>query len=236
MDQLQATPPHSRLHGVIIGLLFVILLGTLAVVGLLVTQPKPQAVGVDAEACEKYVVAAEEESENACEQLREQDREARIGNVAAHEGIVGFDYPPGWSVTTTTSPAERVTWRASLVPGYFTLCNECDGPFVDISMQVGSMTDPAVVSAATFHDYLLTIYTASNGFSDVEITRATDSGKRYTVTGKLTGLYDGTFETIYHEGTNLWASAFYLDRDAAETATNEDWELVKGSLNFSGIK
>jgi hypothetical protein len=148
---------------------------------------------------------------------------------------VGFSYPAGWSVSTTTSPAERITWRASLVPGYFTLCNECDGPFVDISLQSGSKSDPAVAAQPTFDDYLKTIYTAENGFSDVSIERATDSGKRYTVTGKLTGLYDGTFETIYHEGTTHWASAFYLDRDLAETATNEGWKIVKDSLNFSGI-
>jgi hypothetical protein len=240
MEELTPTP-SSRSHGLIIGLLFALLLGTLVAVALLVLEKNGPDTNPDlAIACEEQVADAVsttiEDEQAKCQELRRADAEEKMGEVPAREGTLGFSYPQAWSATTTTSPSERVTWRASLVPGYFTFCEACDGPFIDISMQVGSLTDPAIVAQPTFLDYLETIYTAQNGFSEVSISHPTDNEKRYTITGKLDGLFSGDFETIYYVGTTNWASAFYVDQLPGDTTSNEGWEIVKGSLNFSGIK
>jgi hypothetical protein len=227
----------TKSHGLVIGLVFALLLLTLIGVGAVILTNR------NVPSSEEYAAACKSQVESAVlDGAREITRACTVTEVQATENVpapgngIGFDYPADWSVTINPTAAERVTWRASLVPGYFYFCEGCDGPFIDISMQAGSLSDGAIAAQADFNAYLLTIYTASNGFSEVAIKQAADgSGTRYNVSGQLTGLYEGPFETIYYEGTTNWASAFFLDRDVEDTVSNKGWEIVKGSLDFSNI-
>jgi|GEM_PF-2543309 len=242
------SPAPSKPHGLVIGLIFAVLLLTLVAVAFMVTtQGKITTSDEYIAACKTQVAGA------VLDATREIARVCTDGSkvapitesVPASGNTMGFDYPADWSVAIYPTPAEAITWRASLVPEYFYFCEGCDGPFIDISLQVGNMADPAIAAQPSFRDYLNTIYTAENGFSDVTITTTSAFRTHHEVTGKLDGLYQGTFEAVYRSDIGLykdgtlqdgqWTSAFYLDRDPIENATNDAWLIVKGSLDTSGF-
>jgi type II secretory pathway pseudopilin PulG len=242
-NQPQAAQPKP--HGLIIGLLFAILLLTLAVVAIVVMNAKTKVTEqAYSMACKAQVEAAvldgAREITRAC-QTDNPTPTVTTGQVPPGEGIVGFDYPLGWSVETTflepTSGNGSTTWVAKMVPGYFSSCNGCDGPFIDISMYVGSRSYAEITKHTDFNAYLQSYYSDSNVFKNIAITPSKDvGGERYTVTGTSEGLYSGPFETIYFEGSSLYASLTFMDSDTASSVTNEAWTIVKESLDFSGLQ
>lgn len=233
-DQPASLPKKSSVHGVIIGLLFALLLGTLAVVALLVsgfeTKSDDAILVGSGGSCDNEVMAAN----NACEAQRAADALAFQGQVPARNGVVGFEYPAGWSAIVGINITNGRTWHAQLVPGYFYQCDDCDGPARDIVITVN---DKAELNLGTqsFADYVSTQYSSPDN-SNVVITPANDdSDQRYTVTGHMDGLRSADFESIYFEGSTDYAVVTFLDLYPTSTATNDGWEIVKESLDFSGI-
>ena len=251
--ELEPAPRQTKIHGLIIGLMVVIILLSLVAVGAIMmtqtTSTSPEAV---AKACQAEVQSAAldatREITRACQTDSNTSASATTtGHVPAVDSGLGFDYPlVGWSVRTERaemySGAENapnyVLWNAALVPGYLAICHGCDGPLIDISMAVGSKSAPPVSTFPNFSDYLNSIYPANDiGYSNIKISASKDvGGERYTVTGHLDGLYTGDFEAIYFEGPTKWASITFLDTNNNKTDTNDAWTIVKDSLDFSGIQ
>lgn len=228
----------GRVHGAVIGLIFVILLLTLLAVGVVVATARTSPATKDyAAACKAQVqdavLAGAREITRTCAQTSETPTSTA---VAAQDGQIGFSYPLGWSAVGTWNRQEPVFWNAQIMPGFINQCDGCDGPFPDISLFVGQKSEPAIVAQKTFSDYVTAQYTG-DGYTGVVIKTSTQgTGTLYTVTGAMAGMITGPFEAVIYEGATEWASATFLDKDTTKTDTNEAWTLVKGSLDFSKIK
>lgn len=226
----------SRFHELILGLLFVILLGTLTMVGLLVSRPKPEPPAVTAVACQSYIDAAVADAGEGCEIQAEPNEPMQAQSVPAREGRVGFVFPVEWSTLTGNNISTQPSWYAHLMYGHIPMCDACDGPLLDVSMAVADKKTLPASNYADFHAYVVSQYTDPS-YSNVVITPSDDvGGERYTVTGQQNGLFVGPFEAIYFEGPNLYASIIFLDKDVDDMKINEGWEIIKDSLDFSGLQ
>ena len=233
------TSAPSRLQPVILGLLVLVLFGTMALIGILVTDKgaKTDIIGADAASCQEYVKAAQAAEQNTCEPKNNVMTAKETDDVPAGDGSLGFLFPSSWSVITgNDNPESNWSWYAKLVPGYFFMCEGCDGPFLPITMNVGLKSDASVTAYATFSEYVAAQFTDPS-YTDVEISATKDvGGERYTVTGTLNGLYTGPFEIIYFEGSAKYGVIRYFG-SAKDNADNDlAWRTVKDSLDFSGIQ
>ncbi len=237
-DQPQTS---SKPHGLVIGLMFAVLLLSLVAVAVLVTtEGKISTTDEYVAACKSQVEGAVLDATREIARICTDGGEVapEIGTVPSSPGAVGFDYPLGWSVELRTNVVDTLTtWSAKLVPGVLAYCEGCDGPFIDITMQVGSKAHPVIAERASFYDYLLNVYTVEKGYSQINIQLSPDnSGTRYVVTGQVEGLWSGPFEAIYFEGATEWARVTFTDADPIDTAGNKGWAIIKESLDFSSIR
>lgn len=241
MDVQPANP--ARGYGLITGLLFLILLLSVADAAILVASKRtaPNAAAMT-EACtsqvQSAVLDATREIVRSCQTGKsETPASPTTGSVPALDGQLGFSYPLGWSVTSMFSHLGTSTWDASLVPGYFIYCEGCDGPMIDISMHVGEIIALDAQASTDFNAYLAKLYANPENYSNIIITPTKDvGGERYTITGTMNGMYSGPFETIYFTGKSKFGSITFLDKDLTSNSTNADWEIIKDSLDFSGIQ
>jgi hypothetical protein len=235
-----APQTRSKPHGLVIGLVFIVLLLTLVAVGLLVsTQKSPVSPDEYTAACKTEVQSAVLDATREITRVCNDGGEPApaIGTVTTEQGRIGFDYPLGWSVELRSREITITNWSAQMVPGVLAYCEGCDGPFIDVGMQVGNKSHPVISARADFHAYLLSVYTTDKGYHDINITQSTvDGGTRYVVTGRIEGLWAAAIEDIYYEGVTEWAGAFFMDADSTDTAGNEGWAIIKESLDFSSIK
>lgn len=241
---INSTPRSTKIHGVIVSLLVVLLLTSLSAVGLLVMRSTsaPTTTELTA-ACQAEVQAAVLDGAREITRVCKPDTavEPTLGEVPGLAGGVGFNYPLGWSVETkrldTAATNGGISWRAKLVQGYFASCDSCDGPFIDIAMLVGAKSDPTVASYPDFNAFLQHYYGDPINYTHLVISPSKDvGGERYTVTGSQTGLFSGPFEAIWFEGKTHYANITFLDDDLVSTANNEAWTIVKESLDFSGVQ
>lgn len=238
------TPPSAsaRRQSLIIGLLFFVLVLSLAAVTILVMTKKlaPTTDSV-AQACkvqvEGAVLDATREIARSC-----QGNNAEVTTLPATQHVPttdaspGFDYPTDWSVRAGVS-SQDVRWSAKLVPGYFFECEGCDGPAINVSMLMNSKTNPEVTSQTTFESFVRSQYADPLAFQNVQMQKiALASSTQYIVTGQTLGLYDANFETLFFEGATTYLTVTYLDLDATETTTNTAWTIIKNSLDVSTLK
>lgn len=238
----QPANPH-RGYGLITGLLFCLLLLSIADAAILVASKKNAPnTSTMTEACtsqvQSAVLDATREIVRSCQDDKAETLEnATTGSVPALDGQLGFDYPLGWSLTSMFSHLGTSTWDASLVPGYFIYCEGCDGPIIDVSMHVGAISALDATASTDFNAYLAKLYANTDTYTNVVITPTKDvGGERYTITGTMNGMYSGPFETIYFTGKTKYGSITYLDKDLASDSTNAAWAIIKDSLDFSGIQ
>lgn len=238
---IEQTPPRSKVHGLIITLLFALLLLSLAAVALLVATQKTAPGKNDLSlACKTEVQSAVLDATREITRACKPDTTPSVpttGTVPARTGTVGFIYPLGWSVKTESRATGNTNWIAQLVPGYFSMCVDCDGPFIDINLAVSNKNDPAVTKFQDFNAYLQAYYSSAEIYTNIIITPTTEvTGTRYTVTGAMNGMYTGSFETVYFETATKYAQATFVDTDSASQTTNAAWKIVKDSLDFSRIE
>ncbi|MEK7183599.1 MAG: hypothetical protein AAB776_03125 [Patescibacteria group bacterium] len=236
-DQPQTS---SKPHGLVIGLMFAVLLLSLVAVAVLVTtEGKISTTDEYVAACKSQVEGAVLDATREIARVCTDGGEIApaVGTVTTDQGRIGFDYPIGWSVELRSYGIEPASWSAAMVPGVFMFCEGCDGPFIDVSMQVGSKSHPVISARANFNAYLLSVYTTDKGYKNINITQmAENGGTRYVVTGQIEGLWAGPIEDIYYEGETDWAGAFFMDADPGDTVGNDGWEIIKESLDFSSIR
>ncbi|MDQ5951990.1 MAG: hypothetical protein QG626_117 [Patescibacteria group bacterium] len=241
---MDSQPQHpNQRYGLITGLLFCLLLVSIADAAILIASKKTAPnTNTMAEACtsqvQSAVLDATREITRSCQSNQtEVPAFPTMGSMPALDGQLGFEYPLGWSAASTTSRTDSPMWDASLVPGYFAYCDGCDGPIIDILMHVGEISSLEPLATTDFNAYLAKLYSTENGYSAVAISPTKDvGGERYTITGMIDGMYSGPFETIYFTGKTKYASITFLDKDETNNDTNIDWERIKDSLDFSGIQ
>lgn len=233
--------PNGKLGGSV-PLVFLTLLLTLVAVGVVVTTqkaaPKPE---VYAAACkdqiESAVLDGVREITRTCQDKQPVTPPTHTTKVLASDNRIGFAYPDGWSTRVNIDATGATPWKADLVPGPFITAEGTEGQFIDITLTSGLLSVPAIQAVPSFTDYLNTYFAGTNGFSEISITQVAEgTATRYQITGfiNLFGLHP--FEAIYYTGSMSWASATFMDSDANNTNTNDVWELIKDSLDFSGIK
>ncbi|MFZ2681648.1 MAG: hypothetical protein WAZ14_00930 [Patescibacteria group bacterium] len=232
-------PGTNSKHVVMIAMLFGVLLLTLAAVAMIVTNKQAQPSEAS------YALACKAEVENAVlDATREIARTCTVKSpetlvqVPAQENTLGFAYPRGWSAQTVRRPFGPQSWTAQVVPGYFAGCEECDGPAIDVTMTVGNLSLTEAAPAPSLNDFLISEYADGNIYTNIVIDTAEANNHKYTVTGRMDGLFTAPFEAIYYGSTNnpnTWARIVFIDLDLNETVSNDGWAQIKASIDTSKL-
>jgi hypothetical protein len=227
--------------GGVVPLVFLILILTLGVVGYSVsTLQKPVRPEVYSAACEASVQSAvldgSREIARACSSQAPAAAQ-KVTTVPAREGAIGFDYPEAWSARLIIDASSPTPWTAELVPGPFVQAEGTEGQRLDIRLQQGTLTAPNIQAQPTFLAYLQSLYSAELGYSQIAIDSVSEgTAMRYKITGTVNLFEPLLFEAIYYTANQSWANAVFIDTDSTSTSTNDAWEIIKTSLDFSGIK
>ena len=157
--------------------------------------------------------------------------------VPASEGTVGFDYPLGWSVMITGDKLND-TWNVQATEGYFNTCAACEGNATEVRMyRSPKASNQDFVAAGSIETYLTNNYLEYPNYSNVTMTAATlGEGILYKLTGSArpSPALSGPFEILIFESPNYLTEIVFNDSDTTQT-DNEAWQIIKDSLDFSGI-
>lgn len=233
--------PSKNPHGLLLSLLFLVLVASLGVLTLVFMMKREQlseneVISLCAQRAAASAATATQSIANACD---DDNETVSLMSVAAANEVPGFSYPETWSAVhqdTYVGPDLRHTFY--LNNGLILFCEACDGPAFPITMtseKINLATLDSGSPVVSFADFANNrYYSDPNIYTNViKSSAAEGTGTRYTYTGYEDGLFSGNFETIVYEGAEYWVRVTYFDQDPAETETNNAWELVKESLDFS---
>ncbi len=234
----------TPLHGAILSLLFLTLAASLGVVGLLFllnkTQPSnEQIVSLCANQASASAATAAQMIANACNDEGELVVVEQF--VPAINRRPGFAYPSTWSVLSQDFILDKKFGNiVYLNENFIHFCTECDGGQTPIMIRTSQFDLAKDIPSQTFKSFeeMLNYEFSQPWYSEIKITKeALDNGTLYIVSGHIDGLYSGDFESYIYQGPSVWQSrATFTDTDPDNRITNDAWEIVKRSLDFSLIQ
>lgn len=228
-------------HSLILALLFLTLLASLGMLAMVVmtSRNQPSNEEIVATCARQSAMSAATASQaitNACSG----DKAQALKAVIATNSYPGFSYPADWSAFSQDNLSNQVISNATyLNPSIIHFCDGCDGPVLSITMSTQEIDLATLDSggpATSFDDFATNHYYKDPNYTNMVMNKTSlGAGTLYTYKGHEDGMFNGDFETLVYAGKETWVRVTYLDLDDSETATNDAWTIVKGSLDFSQI-
>ena len=230
-------------HSLILGLLFLVLIASLGALAMvfMMQRDQPSEAEVSALCAQRAASSAVTAVQSIARACDNDASTVALKTVAPSATNPGFGYPENWSVVSqdsilSGSLANTITLNNGLVH----FCAACDGPLYPISIATQKIDLTTLDSgnpATSFADFANNKYYSDTTFykNVIKSSEARGTGTLYTFTGYEDGMFSGNFETLLYEGKESWVRVTYFDQDPAETETNDAWETIKASLDFSLI-
>lgn len=232
----------KSVHGLILGLLFTILVASLGVLTLVFLMDKDEPseselVAMCARQAAASAATATQSITNACD---DDEDTVELESFAPSPSWPGFSYPADWSAMSKDDDASgQLANTVYLNEEIIYFCMGCDGPLLPITMVTQEIKLTTIDNGgpvASFDAFATKYYQEPTIYTDLETSKTTvGTGTLYTYKGHQDALHAGDFETLIYQGTEKWVRVTYVDVDSTETETNEAWEVVKESLDFSLI-
>lgn len=226
------TPPPSRTHTVIIVLLMWVVALLVFGIGYMVYRDQ-SADAVDV-AKDDTAMSCEERIDAALKSATTVESDVSCATTDSYAGTNGpsFSYPVDWEVFS-----QAVNGRASTVvyvnrdPVW--LCDGCDGPLNDMTVQILPNTDGITLDA-----YVEKRYGTNNayGYSGVTKGSAVINGTTvFEASGQFDGMGQGPFKEIVYvtEKTLVTVQSINWDNRPDVDAA---WTVVRNSLDLSEVE
>ncbi|KKW30306.1 MAG: hypothetical protein UY72_C0015G0003 [Candidatus Uhrbacteria bacterium GW2011_GWD2_52_7] len=247
-ENIQTQPAHSKIHTWIIVLLGWIIVLSLVTIGVVLSKNPTTGMNASelANACQNAVVTGITQQTDtiadSCLSALEEGK-SKSGQepeqVQASSIMAGFDYPYDWTafmLNTTHNDQERFT--LFLDPDFVYICDDCDGPNTPIVVHTETKDPNIITQYGSYGEYWKNIYTSDSLYTNITISsKIISNGTIYTITGRSDGLGGpANFEKIAFEGSQRVVTVYHSVADDATETYQDEWTVVKDSLNFSLVE
>ncbi len=237
------TKQSKSAHGLILGLLFLVLIASLGALAMvfMMQRDQPSEAEVSALCAQRAASSAVTAVQSIARACDNDASTVALKTVAPSATNPGFGYPENWSAFSQDQIVnDSFTNTTYLNNSLIHFCDGCDGPIFPVTIvseKINLATINAGQPATSFEDFVTNNYYKEPGlYRDVVMTKTTvGAGTLFTFTGYEDGMFSGNFETLIYAGQESWVRVTYFDQDPGETITNQGWEIIKPSLDFSLI-